>query len=35
MVRRRRWHRKLVREDPSAPEPVFSLTVGKVLSQDP
>ena len=32
MVRRKRWHRKLVREDPNAPEPVFSLTVGKVSS---
>ena len=30
MVRRRRWHRKLVREDPNAPEPVFSLVLGKV-----
>ncbi|XP_028415074.1 myoferlin-like [Dendronephthya gigantea] len=29
MVRRRRWHRKLIRDDPNAPEPVFSLTVGK------
>ncbi|CAB3993921.1 myoferlin-like isoform X2 [Paramuricea clavata] len=34
MVRRRRWHRKLVREDPNASEPVFNLTVGKSKDEE-
>ena len=34
MVRRRRWHRKLIREDPMASEPVLSIqAAGKVSSE--